>query len=266
MSERLQNPDQKNLKFSWSDLRKNPFATAQPISEKQKGSEKKKGVAKMSVRRRLSASMMTIHNKPNSRTFTLNQVMSKEAFNKCLNFLTVGNENGKIYVMLTKSEMPGHDFARLCFNKQGKNATATASGYGLVTAICEHFGLKDGDYYFRVKKSDIRKESPDYMVIEVESIIQSQPINQEDEKEPFEKSRVCPNCGRELPENKFYRKGKGLQSWCIDCCRKHGKLRNGTTGEYRDNPTISDATDQQLYDELKRRGYQGELTKHQVLK
>jgi hypothetical protein len=44
MSERLQNPD--HLKFSWSDLRKNPFATAQPISEKQKGSEKKKGLFK----------------------------------------------------------------------------------------------------------------------------------------------------------------------------------------------------------------------------
>ena len=265
MSERLQNPDQKNLKFSWSDLRKNPFATAQPISEQQKGSEKKKGVAKMSVRRRLSASMMTIHNKPNSRSITLNQVISKEAFEKDLKYIHFGATN-KALIFLTKEKIFKLNDSKLCYNSKGKNATATASGYGLVTAICEHFGLKDGDYYFRVKKSDIHKELPDYMVIEVESIIQSQPINQEDEKKLFEKTRVCPNCGRELPENKFYRKGKGLQSWCIDCCRKHGKLRNGTTGVYRDNPTISDATDQQLYDELKRRGYQGELTKHQVLK
>lgn len=262
MSERLQNPDQKNLKFSWSDLRKNPFATAQPISEQQKGSEKKKGVVKMSVRRRLSASMMTIHNKPNSRSITLNQVMSKEAFEKDLKYIHFDAGN-KALIFLTKEKIFKLNDSKLCYNSKGKNVTATASGYSLVSEICEYFGLKDGDYYFLIK--EIEKDATSYMAIEVKSTIQEQPLNQE-EKELFEKTRVCPNCGRELPENKFYRKGKGLQSWCIDCCRKHGKLRNGTTGEYRDNPTISDATDQQLYDELKRRGYQGELTKHQVLK
>ena len=228
---------------------------------------KKEGVVKMQNRHRLSATMMTIHNKPSSRTFTFNQEMSEEFFNKGFEFLDIGEENGKMYVMLTRKKLSGRDSIKLSYNLQGKRVTATASGKFFVKEICEFFHLKEGDYYFRVSKSDIRKESPDYMVIELENIIEAQPIAKESEQqELFEKTRKCANCGRELPISSFYRKGKGLQSWCIDCCREHGRLRNGVTGEYRDNPTISNATDKQLFDELKRRGYQGELTISFVLK
>ena len=48
--------------------------------------------------------------------------------------------------------------------------------------------------------------------------------------------KVCPHCGKERPIEAFYRrKGvpDGLQSWCINCQRAHGRLRNGSTGEYR---------------------------------
>ncbi len=48
-----------------------------------------------------------------------------------------------------------------------------------------------------------------------------------------ENTRRCPKCGRVLPKSEFYPKGKGLQSWCKDCCKSHGRLRNGTTGIYR---------------------------------
>lgn len=43
----------------------------------------------------------------------------------------------------------------------------------------------------------------------------------------------CPKCGRLLPTSDYYAKGNGLQSWCKDCCKRHGRLRNGTTGKYR---------------------------------
>ena len=48
--------------------------------------------------------------------------------------------------------------------------------------------------------------------------------------------KECPKCHRKLPESSFYvrDRDKGwLQSWCMDCCKDHGRLRNGSTGIYR---------------------------------
>lgn len=51
----------------------------------------------------------------------------------------------------------------------------------------------------------------------------------------MEVTKLCSKCGRVLPISEFYPRvnGKGVQSWCKDCCRSHGRLRNGTTGVYR---------------------------------
>ena len=69
--------------------------------------------------------------------------------------------------------------------------------------------------------------------------------------------RKCSKCGRELPLSEFYAKGKNLQSYCNDCMKEHGRLRNGTTGEYREpDETLSRCTDKRLWEELKKRGYQ----------
>ena len=46
-------------------------------------------------------------------------------------------------------------------------------------------------------------------------------------------TKVCAKCGRELPVSEYYAKGDKLQSYCKDCMKEHGRLRNGTTGEYR---------------------------------
>lgn len=44
----------------------------------------------------------------------------------------------------------------------------------------------------------------------------------------------CKCCGKLKPSSDFYRRGtNGLQSWCKECCKEHGRLRNGTTGEYK---------------------------------
>ena len=81
--------------------------------------------------------------------------------------------------------------------------------------------------------------------------------------------RKCSKCGRELPVSEFYTKGKYLQSYCKECMKAHGRLRNGTTGEYRKtNVGLSSYTDQELWDELKSRGYNvndNKLVKYQVL-
>ena len=76
--------------------------------------------------------------------------------------------------------------------------------------------------------------------------------------------KTCPKCGRTLPNTEFYAKGDNLQSWCKDCVKDHGRLRNGSTGVYR-SPALSQFTDEQLWDELKSRGYKGEISKNKIL-
>ncbi len=51
--------------------------------------------------------------------------------------------------------------------------------------------------------------------------------------------KECAKCHRLLPESCFYvRRDNGrLQSHCIDCCKAHGRLRNGYTGIYRKDNT-----------------------------
>lgn len=48
-------------------------------------------------------------------------------------------------------------------------------------------------------------------------------------------TKVCAHCGMEKPIGSFYKKGEfgGTQSWCKKCQKEHGRLRNGSTGEYR---------------------------------
>lgn len=87
--------------------------------------------------------------------------------------------------------------------------------------------------------------------------------------------KECTKCHRLLDEKEFYVKRSttdGLQSWCKDCVKARGRLRNGTTGEYRTldkvytNPNLAVFTPRQLIDELKARGYTGELRFVQVIK
>ena len=51
----------------------------------------------------------------------------------------------------------------------------------------------------------------------------------------FEQMKVCQKCGKEKPISEFYRRGdvEGGQSYCKDCDKGHGALRNGVTGVYR---------------------------------
>lgn len=55
--------------------------------------------------------------------------------------------------------------------------------------------------------------------------------------------RECTKCHRFLPESSFYtrRSTGGLQSQCIECCREHGRLRNGSTGIYREGNNLKDS-------------------------
>ena len=64
--------------------------------------------------------------------------------------------------------------------------------------------------------------------------------------------KKCPKCKRMLPKSFFYPRKTtgGLQSWCIECSRGHGRLRNGSTGIYREETPQSklDMEDFTFYD------------------
>lgn len=69
--------------------------------------------------------------------------------------------------------------------------------------------------------------------------------------------KKCPNCGEYKPAiSGFYCSDNRVQSHCIECSKSHGRLRNGSTGVYR-NPDgempIALFSDVEIMEEVKRR-------------
>lgn len=88
------------------------------------------------------------------------------------------------------------------------------------------------------------------------------------------KTKRCPKCGRELPLSEFYVKNSaadGLQPWCKECQKtaSHNRFANrfDSMAHYKGcNPELGRFTPRQLIDELKNRGYTGELQYVQKIK
>ena len=87
--------------------------------------------------------------------------------------------------------------------------------------------------------------------------------------------KVCKYCGRELSLDHFKRGRYGYVSVCIDCYKKHRaekrqarideqkKKEDDLRAEKR-NLCLSDFTPRELMQELKRRGYEFEMTYTEV--
>lgn len=81
-------------------------------------------------------------------------------------------------------------------------------------------------------------------------------------------TKVCRNCGRELPVSEFNKRSAsadGLQFWCRDCMHKsynesHSRRRALSSSSHDDasNPLAS-FKPRELIEELRRRGYKGKL-------
>lgn len=106
----------------------------------------------------------------------------------------------------------------------------------------------------------------------VKKIINQETIKEMEEvKEPFkeesaqQQTKRCSRCGRELPLSAFNLSAKapdGHQYACKECMSEINKEnRNKRKGLKRvwSNPALSGFTPRQLIDELRARGYQGEL-------
>lgn len=80
------------------------------------------------------------------------------------------------------------------------------------------------------------------------------------------KTKKCPKCGRELQIDEFYTNkssADGLQSWCKDCQKERIRGRCINKGC---NPELSQFTPRQLIEELRARGYSGEIQYVQKIK
>ena len=79
--------------------------------------------------------------------------------------------------------------------------------------------------------------------------------------------KECKRCHRQLPETSAK---DGLQYWCKSCINDYDKNvrpfkeknKNGGGG----NPALAEFTPRQLIDELRKRGYTGELKYTQTIK
>lgn len=84
--------------------------------------------------------------------------------------------------------------------------------------------------------------------------------------------KKCSRCHRELPESEFYKNissKDGLQCWCksgsndydkyVRSFKNKGKMGDG-------NHALAEFTPRQLIDELRKRGYTGELKYTQIIK
>lgn len=90
------------------------------------------------------------------------------------------------------------------------------------------------------------------------------------------KTKVCKKCGQELPLDQFYTSVNckdGHLNVYKKCKNSHNKLRNQIKKESQSgihkvfvNPDLAKFTPRQLIEELRGRGYTGELKYVQVIK
>lgn len=87
-------------------------------------------------------------------------------------------------------------------------------------------------------------------------------------------TKICAKCGRELDESNFGKRKAsidGLQAWCRDCKKKYMKERRENTHQPCQprktiiknsgaNSELAKFTPRELMEELKARGYSGELS------
>ena len=128
-------------------------------------------------RRMLTNNMITVHNKPSSRSVTLNRPVSEEAFVKDMKYayvLTGGDNGNEKFLVLAKDNNRPNEGYKISYNTRNGQCTATICYYKIVKSISEHFGLVEGDYYFNIViESDY---GSDYVIMKLTDIIESQPL------------------------------------------------------------------------------------------
>ena len=184
--------------------------------------KKKNEVVKMTQRRRLLPNMVTVHNKPYCRGITFNQVLSRRLMEEEFCFVSIGKNNEGDGVVFY-FQKKGH----LYIDKTYKINFIIRSARRMPTdTMYNNDSIINFCKYFNLGEGDYYfniSEEYEYKYIDLLKI----KIEGVMDKQPLKKDTS------DLP-----------------------KIENSV-----DIVGLSKATDQQLWDELKRRGYEGEVTK-----
>ena len=181
---------------------------------------------KMARRRRLLPNMITVHNKPNCRGITFNLDIS-DFLKRCnLNYVEF-RYSGDFPSLVFYKEMKSGCVKLLPLKNNGKNVSFIVSNHKIVHDICNVFKLEEGDYHFSFINT--LHQAIDIRDISLFTIILDKVLD----KQPI-------SIMQEGQEN-------DIISVQIEFA-------------------LSKCTDRQLWDELKRRGYEGKLYRHNILK
>ena len=80
------------------------------------------------------------------------------------------------------------------------------------------------------------------------------------EKKMEQETKICKECGRELPLEQFYKNRWGVTDYCVECMNKKKERKADKAPA-----DLSAIPDGELAAELKRRGWQGVLTRKEEI-
>ena len=186
--------------------------------------------------RKLRDNMITVHCKPGSMSITLNKYITAEIREKGMGLACIESDGGKAYLCLENGRTADGDFVPLRYNTRNNNAIIYSTA--AVKRICDVYGIEDGDYYFIVERVE---DEGHYIGLQLAGITDGQwyvpSPSKDDEQQGVDGAG---NAARYTPSSIL-----GVVPTTL--------------------PTLEVYTDEQLYNELRRRGYEGKLTKHTTL-
>lgn len=187
-------------------------------------------------RRRLGRDMICVHCKPGSMSITLNKYITAEIREKGMGLACIESDGDKAYLCLENGRTADGDFVPLRYNTRNNNAIIYSTA--AVKRICDVYGIEDGDYYFIVERVE---DEGHYICLQLVGITDGQwyvPSPSKDDEQ------------------------QGGDGTGDTACYKPSSILGVVPTTL---PTLEVYTDEQLYNELRRRGYEGKLTKHTTL-
>jgi hypothetical protein len=181
-------------------------------------------------RRNLREDMVTLHCNPKTHSITFNQYITDEVLKRGMQYAC--------FVSDTVSFVKSGDDGEIRVTTTNNDTNIIISSVEATVWICKHFSLEDGDYYVGIQKLE---ETEDYITYKFTHIIDGQWYVTSPSKDDEQQG------------------GDGAGN---AACYTPSSILGVVPTTL---PTLEVYTDEQLYNELRRRGYEGKLTKHTTL-
>ena len=148
-------------------------------------------------RRKIEDDEISVHNRINNRTITINQTLSEIIYYNEMKYAGIHFENGHILLGFHKNEYT-QGLSIISYNTQGQKPVAVISRKYFVDLFCKHFNVTEGDYFAKFSKYDPRPDDEYHIFVELINISESQPLP-ESECKPV----IISNENQKKPEDLF---------------------------------------------------------------